>query len=420
MLWAVLLLASVLGLPLITPVPLAAASAPLPPGQDSFYSYSGSTPLARIAPGTILDRRLVDVSLGTTASTPVKAEQLLYRTTDQQGEPMVTVTTVLTPTPVPLLPRIVEYLSFYDGLGAQCDPSYTLAGGDPGSANQQEADEEELLIAWYLSQGDIVTVPDFEGSLLLHWMAGRQSGYAALDGVRATESYLDVGPGTGVGLSGYSGGAVAADWASELAPGYAPDLRLVGAAEGGIPVNDAHLLAYVNGTTVYSAAIPGILIGLARAYGVDLQQLDGYLSPNGQTVAGQEDQVCIGSVFGHYPGLTMASIMALPYQDPLDTPPFSTWLSDQTMGTAPTHPSPTEPLFMAVGNADGTGDGAMRADDVQSLARQYCHEGVPVEFQEYPGASHEDAGALFEPQTGPFLQARLAGVPFVGNCSSLG
>ncbi|HAM01276.1 MAG TPA: lipase, partial [Acidimicrobiaceae bacterium] len=144
----------------------------------------------------MLAQRSVNVTLGTATSTPVQAEQLLYRTTDQQGNPMVTVTTVLMPTPIPVVPRIVEYLSFYDGLGVQCDPSYTLRGGDPGSANQQEADEEELLVAWYLSQGDVVTVPDFEGSLLLHWMAGRESGYATLDAARATESYLRLGPRT--------------------------------------------------------------------------------------------------------------------------------------------------------------------------------------------------------------------------------
>jgi len=42
-----------------------------------------------------------------------------------------------------------------------------------------------------------------------------------------------------------------------------------------------------------------------------------------------------------------------------------------------------------------------------------------VDSQELKNADHISAAALFEPQTGPFLQARFAGVPFVGNCSSL-
>ena len=32
-------------------------------------------------------------------------------------------------------------------------------------------------------------------------------------------------------------------------------------------------------------------------------------------------------------------------------------------------------MFMAVGNADGTGDDVMIAKDVEALAHQYCGEG---------------------------------------------
>ena len=401
--------------PLIALTPAAVASGPPLPSQDPFYTYSGSKPLSTISPGTVLRHRSVQLALGAGNSTPIHAEQLLYRTTGQVGQATVTVTTVLEPTPTPVLPRIVDYLSFYDGLGSQCDPSYTLAGGDSGEATyQQEAEEEELLISWYLSQGDIVTIPDFEGTGL-HWMAGRDSGYGALDAIRATESYLRIGPATKVGLSGYSGGAVAADWASELAPAYAPSLNLVGVAEGGIPANYIHHFAYINGTVEYSAAIPGELLGLSRAYGIDLTK---YLSPYGRQVVRQEGNVCIASVFGKYPGLTIGDIMLPAYQDLTRVAPFSIMLRDQTMGTAKTHPR--EPLFMAVGNLDGKGDGAMVAGDVKALARHYCREGVAVNYQEYQGASHVQAAAYFEPQTGPFLQDRFAGAPFVSNCSYLG
>jgi len=61
----------------------------------------------------------------------------------------------------------------------------------------------------------------------------------------------------------------------------------------------------------------------------------------------------------------------------------------------------------------------MSAVDVKALARRYCNEGVPVDYQEYLGASHEEAAAFFEPQTGPFLQDRFAGAPFVNNCATL-
>ena len=138
--------------------PTSATTGPRPPGQDAFYRYSGSLPLREVPPGTVLKARSIRLAFGTTP-TPVAAEQLLYRTTGQLGQPTVTVTTVIQPTHVPGPSRIVEYLSFYDGLGAQCDPSYTLAGGNPGAAMEQETQEEELLIVWYLSHGYTVTVP---------------------------------------------------------------------------------------------------------------------------------------------------------------------------------------------------------------------------------------------------------------------
>lgn len=390
-------------------LPALAGSGPPTPSNDSFYTYAGEQPLSDLQPGTVLRERPIQLAFGTTAM-PLRAEQLLYRTTGQLGQPTVTVTTVLTPITVSLVRPIVAYLSFYDGLASKCDPSYTLEGGDPGAVTQQQAEEEELLVAWYLTHGFTVTVPDFEGATL-DWMAGRESGYGALDALRATESYLGAPSSTPVGLSGYSGGAVAADWASELAPRYAPTLRIVGVAEGGIPAEYSHMIAYINGGPVYSAAIPGMILGLARAYHADLSP---YLSAYGQKVVDEESNTCIDEDFSQYPGLTVKALLKPQYQSFFDVPFFRQLLSDQTMGTASSHPQ--EPLLMAVGNSDGTGDGAMVAADVQRLASRYCSEGVPVDFQEYQGASHEDAGALFEPQTAIFLQARFAGLPPTSNC----
>lgn len=391
--------------------PSAAASIPLPT-HDAFYSYSGKEPLKNIPPGTILKRRAIQVSFGPMA-TPIAGEQLLYRTTDQLGAPSVTVTTVIQPAVASLVPKIVGYLSFYDGLSAKCDPSYTIRGGQPDPTTQQQAEEEELLITFYLLHGFTVTIPDFEGEGL-HWMAGREAGYGTLDALRATETYLRAPASTPIGLSGYSGGAMAADWASELAPAYAPKLNIAGVAEAGIPVNYVHMFEYINGTAVYSAAIPGMLIGLSRAYHLDLAP---YLSAYGAKVVAAENDVCIDDVFGDFPGLTVQAMMKPRYRNFFDVPVFKRMLDAQRMGAATTHPR--GPLLMANGNYDGIGDGVMNAGDVKALARHYCDQGVPVQYEEYKGASHETAGAYFDPQTALFFLATLSGVPFPSNCNTL-
>ena len=398
---------------LVAPVP-AGAAAPVVPAHDAFYTYSGPKDLGRVRPGRLLKHRSVQLALGPGNETSVRADQLLYRTTGQRGEPTVTVTTVLQPARAQVVPNIVGYLSFYDGLGSQCDPSFTLTGGDAGEAAfQQQAQQEELLILYYLAQGAVVTVPDFEGTGL-HWMAGRESGYGTLDAIRATESFLGLGHRAKVGLSGFSGGAVAANWAAELAPTYAPALNLVGVAMAGVPANYVNHIAYMNGNDQYSAAIAGELLGLSRAYGVDLAQ---YLTPYGRQVVDQVRNACIASVFGKTPGLTVDKVMLPAYRDLSHVEPFATMLRDQTMGRMKTRPHP--PMLIAMGNADGKGDGAMVAADGRALARRYCRKGVAVEYQEYPSASHLLVGAFFDPQTGPFLLARFAGLPLIGNCATL-
>jgi hypothetical protein len=383
-----------------------------PQQTDSFYRYAGDQPLGQIRPGTVLKTREAQLSLGP-LPTPATVKQLLYRSTDQLGKPTVTVTTVIAPSPLPLLPRVVGYLSFYDDLGGKCAPSYTLTGGDPGAASQSGAVEEELLIAYYVANGWIVTVPDYEGPHL-HWMAAREAGQATLDAVRATESALGLGADTKVGLSGYSGGAVAADWAAELAPTYAPHLNIVGVAAGGVPVDYEHMFRYANGSKVYSAALPGMLIGLARAYRLDLGK---YLSPYGRRVVREERHVCIGSAFGDYPGLTYQRLLKPRYRELFQVPAFARIFREQRMGRVPGHPNTA--MLMGSGDIDGYGDGVMSVRDVIALAQRYCRQGVAVEFHRYGGAGHQIAGAYFEPQTAPFLQARFAGLPFTGNCGSI-
>src|SRR5262245_33555181 len=238
------------------------AAIPLP-HQDPFYSYDASA-LTHVARGTVLRSRSVNVGVPGSGTGVLPGTQLLYRTQDEQGRPTATVTTVVNPTG-PANRGLVAYLSFYDALGDICSPSYTLRGGDPGQDNMELATAEAGLVSSLAGQGYAVTVPDFEGPGL-HWVAGQESGWNTLDGIRATESYLGMTAAQEVGLFGYSGGSIAGEWASELAPSYAPELNIVGTAIGGIPVHLAHNLRYVNGSDEWSGVMPAVLVSLGRAF----------------------------------------------------------------------------------------------------------------------------------------------------------
>lgn len=398
-------------LALVAGTPVARAATPVLPSQDPFYTYSGSAPLSQVAPGAVLKERSVSLELeGLTV--PVSTEQVLYRTTGELGQPTVTVTTIIKPLLGGLLgTRIVAYQNAYDALGSECDPSYTLQGGNNSDSTGQE---EEVAIAAYVAAGYTVTVPDYEGENL-EWGAGQESGYSTLDAIRATEHYLGVPSSTQVGMLGYSGGSIATEWAAELAPSYASELHIVGTAIGGVPVDFAHVLSYINGDDNWSGIIPAFLISLPHAFDVDVSQ---YLSAYGKQLISQVAGKCIADFASSYPGLTIQQMLLPQYSNPYQVPVFVNIINHLIMGTTPGRPG--EPILIGVGNYDGTGDGIMIAGDEEALAYEYCQRGVPVTFQEYQGLPHADAAVPWEAAALTFLEGRFAGLPAPNGCASIG
>jgi hypothetical protein len=114
---------------LIAPVlasPLSLRVAAIPPSQDPFYTPAPGYENA--APGTILKSRSSPQYIAVFATIPVNikaAYQLLYRTSDSQGNPEATVTTVLIPHNANYS-RLVSYQDFEDSASLDCAPSYVV------------------------------------------------------------------------------------------------------------------------------------------------------------------------------------------------------------------------------------------------------------------------------------------------------
>jgi hypothetical protein len=404
-----------------------AVAAPPPPGQDPFNRYDGGTPLAQLAPGTVLKTRTTSLHV-VGVPLPVRAVQLLYRSTGQRGQATANVTSVLLP-PVRLgPPRLVSYQSFYDSLNPDDEPSYAISGGglSIGGAIPQL---ESGLVAPLLLAGYTIAVPDTEGQDA-DFAAGPEYGYNTLDGLRAAVNaggQTGVGAATKVGLIGYSGGAIATEWAAELAPSYAPDVdrRIVGSALGGVLVDPAHNLHYVDGTPIWAGVLPMAIVGVARAFAIDLTP---YLSARGAEVYAAVQKASITNVLGQYPGLTWAQMAKPQYAQPESVPEYVHAANQLIMGTAGT---PSAPLFVgqgANGELEGTpgdqsgigkGDGVMIAGDVRTLARQYCAAGVKVQYRQYDALSHVTSAVPWLGEAVPWLQARFSGLPAPQNCASI-
>jgi hypothetical protein len=406
-------------------VPAAQAAVPTPQ-TDPFYAYGGPTPLAHIPPGTVLKTRTVAYHvLG--LALPVTVVQLLYRSTGMIGQPTVNVTSVIEP---PLrfgAPKVLSYQSFYDSLSPDDEPSYQIAGGV--TLGGLIPDVESVLIAPALLAGYTVVVPDSEGESA-DFAAGPEYGYNTLDSLRAAlHSPATQLAGTRqIGLAGYSGGAIATEWASELAPTYAPDVNhlLVGATYGGVLVDPAHNLPYVSGSSLWAGVMPMALIGISRAFHIDLTP---YLSPYGLQVFDQmQSASIIQGLFGGYSGLTFAQLTQPQYQDPDSIPVFVQVANQLIMGTGGTPTTPIQIDQGADGSLDGTandqpgigaGDGVMIAGDVRTLAREYCSRGVTVQYNEYDSLDHILTAVAWLGEAYTWLQGRFAGQAAPSDCATI-
>lgn len=246
----------------------AGGAKPIPPSDDPFYTPPAGFESA--APGTILRSRKVPSALSLFQAIPIQLQgawQTLYRTTDSLGNPIATVNTIMVPKNADYT-KVVSYQVAEDSGGEiNCAPSYTLQTGS-NTTYAGTGGIEAALIAAALNNGWVVTSPDWEGPLST-FVAGKQAGYATLDGVRST---LASGKITGVSskakvqMWGYSGGALASEWAAELQDsGYATEIPFVGMAIGGLTPDVKNVFSRINNGPFAGLSAAGFL-GLGNAY----------------------------------------------------------------------------------------------------------------------------------------------------------
>ena len=396
------------------------------PKDDPFYSYAGSTPLASIAPGKVLNTRSIHYrAFG--VPTWLTATQLLYRSTSQTGNPTVNVTSVIQPPDQDDKTKVISYQSAYDSLNQNDEPSYAISGGV--TLGGLVPNVELAVFGPFLADGYTVIVPDTEGQRA-DFAAGPEYGMNTLDSIRAVfspSSTVGIPDDAKVAMLGYSGGAIATEWAAELAPTYAPDVnaRMIGAAMGGLLVDPAHNLHYIEGTWFWAGVMPMALVGIARAFEKDFTS---YLTPTGVTVFNEMQTTSIVDVLGRYKGLTWQKLVRPEYPTPERLPLYVSCANKLIMGTGGT---PTIPLFIgqgANGELEGTpgnkkgiraGDGVMIAGDVRTLARNYCAKGTKVYYEQYKALSHITSVAIWLPNSIAWIKERFAGLPAPQNCSSI-
>ena len=374
---------------------------PLVPCDDPFYQPPAGYQHAE--PGTVLRSRDVELAFLGLIPQSITATQLLYRTTDMNGNPEATVTTVILPAEVapgqtcPLL----SYQCAIDAISSRCFPSYALRRRAKGLGSLTQL--ELLLITAAVAEGWAVSVPDHEGVRGL-WGAPYEPGYRVLDGIRAAlnSERLELSPSAPIGLWGYSGGGLASAWAAEMSGDYAPELDIVGAVLGS-PVGDlGNTFRRLNGTLL--AGLPALVVAaLAHTYpGLD-RVIKQHANDAGVDLLKRLERMTTIEAVIRTANKDLGDYLDEPLEDVLSTPEIVHVFQDIKLGAAV--PAPPVLIVQAVH------DYLIDVDDIDALAEAYSAGGARVTYHRDAFNEHMVLHPLSAPMTLRWLTDRFAGRP---------
>lgn len=386
-----------------TPMAVGSADPLTTPQNDSFYTPPSGWDSK--TPGTILNSRPVEVgSMGPQAQ-DAEAWQLLYRTTDTDGQPMATVTTVLRPRTIQVK-GLITYQAATDASAPQCAPSFALRQGAP---DKYDSSLDFIQIEQSLSSGHAVSVPDWlgpKGSVL----TPKQPGYLVLDGVRAAEGFAPLGLSgvdTPVAAMGYSGGSSATSWAAQVHPVYAPELRLVGATLGGwlTPIGP-----YLKGldSGPFAGFLPSFLPGMLRADPHLAAAFNKYLTPAGHALMAAGDSECMTPNVAQHAFLRMDDYLTIPFSQLYEEVAASFAAFD--FGTV----TPTAPLFLY----NAVHDEIVKIDKADQTVVQWCASGAQITYTRDQLSEHVSLNITATPTVLRWIDDRLAGQTAPGGCST--
>jgi triacylglycerol lipase len=371
------------------------------PADDPFYLPPQGFEHAR--PGTVLRSRDVELAFLGLVPQKLTATQLLYRSTDLNGLPQATVTTVVVPTErdAGSATPIVSYQCAIDAVAGRCFPSYALRRWS--KAVGAMAQFEFLLVSAALAEGWAVSIPDHEGPQGI-WGAPHEPGYHVLDGLRAALNHdaLNLSGESPIGLWGYSGGGLATAWASEVYSDYAPELNVVGAVLGS-PVGDlGHTFRRLNGT-LFSGLPALVVAALAHVY-PDLDRvIADHVTDEGKAILRSlEDMTTSGAVI-RMARKDMGTLVDQPLEQILGSPAVQHVFDSIKLGTA----APSIPVLIV----QAVHDELISVEVIDDLADLYSAGGTEVTYHRDMLSEHLLLHPLSAPMTLRWLRDRFAGRP---------
>ncbi|TCW24348.1 lipase family protein [Dietzia cinnamea] len=433
-----LALAAALALGLGLPAP--AGAQPAPPSAaaadtevfDLPGSFYDTRDLPDGAPGEVLRAEPAGLPLAVTvpglpevpSPLPARAQRVVYQSADVHGAPVATSGALYDSTapwhgPGPR-PTIVLGPGT-QGQGDPCAPSRNLESGvgiNPHTGGPAPSYEQAFALA-LAGQGHRVMVVDYIGlgTPGMHTYADRvEQAHAMLDGARAANALTGgVAP---MVFWGHSQGGGASAAAAELAPEYAPELDLRGAYASAPPANLLAVLRHIDGSTLTGAigySINGMLLRYPSLAGV----IERNINDAGRAALADTAKLCTLDLRSRYGGHTTAEWTRSGERlgDVIVSEPDALAVLDhQRIGARRPH----VPVLLA----GGIHDDIIPLGQVEQLGRDWCGQGVDVQFHHETtppvrGVTHAAAAVTNFPLAVQFVHDRLAGVPPRNDCGRL-
>jgi hypothetical protein len=330
----------------------------------AFYQVPDPLPAPAGQPGQLI--RTLEVA-GPAGSSGARAWAILYHSRSAHGRDVAVSGLVVAPPGDRPGRPVVAWAHPTTGLADRCAPSRAGVAGLGFLRGR--------WLAELLRRGYVVVASDYEGlgTPGLHpYLVGASEGHSVLDAVRAATRLREAGAGGPVALWGFSQGGHAVLWAGELAPAYAPELRLAGVAS----VSPGGVLLALDRDPFRPVPVPttslGMLIVAAwhDAYGAPL----GILTPAGRAAVGRLRSLC--------PPVAARTPPAL-RADPRTVPAWRALFRRNAAGQAPVR----APVLLAQGVAEG----AAPLRVVTGIQQRLCGFGGDVALRLYPGVHHGQA-----------------------------
>ncbi|CRK53470.1 Triacylglycerol lipase [Rhodococcus sp. RD6.2] len=386
---------------MVSTVGPSASALPIYPVADPDPFFGAPADLvAAHQPGDVLKIRHMPPNLYFPGS---EVWELLFRTTDSEGKPIAANTTLLIPPNfVPDSP-LVSYQHIINALGHKCKIATELYTTDPLT---QIREAPGLNIA--LARGWAVALPDHLGPRMAYG-AAKLGGQITLDGIRAVKRVPELRVvNSPVGMGGYSGGGMATSWAAALAPTYAPELDIVGAAEGGAPMNMVKMASTLgtNPHPAFGLAMAAAL-GLEREY-PERMNVTAQLNDNGRWLQSMIRDGCTNEIM--FWGVGRSAAQVTDNVNFMDDPSAWQVMEENSLELYPGVPS--VPIF----EWHSPTDALVPVDAIDNTVRRYCDAGIPVQTLLTPSPDHLSAAVLGLPQALDWLDARFRGVPAPSTC----